>query len=173
MVLGFIGLIDVIGFDVAQPIWPWGCLTYAPKQTKYAFFVVFACFGAYVGQPHGHIGWAKSISFASFNPINPRINPWNFHKKILTIGDFEKWPVFESAILNFLKIKKKKIEKKKKIQNGRLKKQSFSQPQSSIFFATISRIGSWVSIDAKGIDVAQSIWPSGCPTFFWVGHFWF
>ena len=38
-------------------------------------------FWAYVGQPHGHIGWAKSMPFASFNPTNPRTNPWNFHKK--------------------------------------------------------------------------------------------
>ena len=32
------------------------------------------------------------MPFASFNSTNPRTNPWNFHKKILRIGDFEKWP---------------------------------------------------------------------------------
>ena len=32
------------------------------------------------------------MPFATFNPINPRTNPVNFHKKILRIGDFEKWP---------------------------------------------------------------------------------
>jgi hypothetical protein len=63
--------------------------------------VFFGNFWAYVGQPHGHIGWAISMSFASCNPTNPRPNPWNFHKKILRIGGFEKWPFFESAILIF------------------------------------------------------------------------
>ena len=56
LVLGLVGLIDAKGIDVAQPIWLWGCPTYAqkwPKNTKNAFF---ACFRAYVGQPHGHIG---------------------------------------------------------------------------------------------------------------------
>ena len=46
------------------------------------------------------------MPFASFNPTNPRTNPWNFHKKILRIGDFEKWRFFESAILNFFFEKK-------------------------------------------------------------------
>ena len=41
------------------------------------------------------------MPFASINPSNPRTNPWNFHKKILRIGDFEKCTFFESAILNF------------------------------------------------------------------------
>ena len=58
-----------------------------PKNTNIAFF---ACFCPYVGQPHSHIGWDKSMPFASINPSNPRTNPWNFHKKILRIGDFEK-----------------------------------------------------------------------------------
>ena len=41
------------------------------------------------------------MPFASMNSTNPATAPWNFHKKILRIGDFEKWPFFESAILNF------------------------------------------------------------------------
>jgi hypothetical protein len=45
LVLGLVGLIDAKGIDVAQSIWP--------KNKQYAFF---ACFRAYVGQPHGHIG---------------------------------------------------------------------------------------------------------------------
>ena len=69
-----------------------------PKNTNIAFF---ACFCPYVGQPHSHIGWDKSMPFASINPTNPRTDPWNFHKKILRIGDFEKCTFFESAILNF------------------------------------------------------------------------
>ena len=52
LVLGLVGLNDAKGIDVA-----------------------------YVGQPHGHIGWAKSMPFTSFNPTNPRTNPLNFHKK--------------------------------------------------------------------------------------------
>ena len=107
-VLGLVGLNDAKGIDFAQPIWPWGCPTYAPKQAKNTKNAFFACFGAYVRQPHGHIGWAKSMPFASINPNNPRTDPWNFHKKILRIDRVEKWPFFESAILNFFLQKKKK-----------------------------------------------------------------
>ena len=74
------------------------------KNTKNA---LLACFWAYVTQPHAHIGWAIPMPFASMNSTNPRTAPWNFHKKILRIGDFEKWPFFESAILNFIFSKKK------------------------------------------------------------------
>ena len=63
----------------------------------------FGHFWGYVGQPHCHIGWATSMPFASFNSTNPRTNPWNFHKKILRIGNFEKLCFFESAILNLKK----------------------------------------------------------------------
>mgnify|MGYP006975916474 CR=1 FL=1 len=80
-----------------------------PKNTKNAFLV---CFWAYVGQPHGHIGWAIPMPFVSMNSTNPRTAPWNFNKKILRIGDFEKWPLFESAIFNFIFSKKKKKKKK-------------------------------------------------------------
>ena len=31
------------------------------------WFELFGCFWAYVGQPHGHIGWATSMPFASIN----------------------------------------------------------------------------------------------------------
>ena len=47
----------------------------------------FACFWAYVGQPHNHIGWVTSMPFASINPTHPRTNPRNFHEKILRIGE--------------------------------------------------------------------------------------
>ena len=53
---------------------------------------MFACFRAYVGQPHGHLDWATSMPFASINPrlfkswdylnsTNARTKPWNFRKK--------------------------------------------------------------------------------------------
>ena len=104
-VLGLVGLNDAKGIDVAQCIWPWGCPTKAQKQPKNAFSVLFGCFWAFVGQPHGHIRWATSMPFASFNPTNPRTNLRNFREKILRIGDFEKWALFESAILNFFFVK--------------------------------------------------------------------
>ena len=47
------------------------------------------------------------MPFASINPTSPRTDPWNFHKKILRIDRVEKWPFFESAILNFFLQKKK------------------------------------------------------------------
>ena len=68
-------------------------------EEKNAFFVILGCFCPYVRQPHDHIGWATSMPFASINPTNPRTNLWNFRKKILRIGDFEK-----SAILNFIRL---------------------------------------------------------------------
>ena len=86
-VLGLVGLNDAKGIDVAQRIWPWGCPTKAQKQPKNAFSVHFGCFWTFVGQPHSHIGWDKSMPFASINPTNPRTNPWNFHKKILRIDE--------------------------------------------------------------------------------------
>ena len=49
--------------------------------------------------------------------------------------------------------------KKKKTQNGQLKKtEIFKIANSQKIFAKISQI------DAKGIDVAQPMWMSGCPT---------
>ena len=100
-VLGLVGLNDAKSIDMAQPIWPWGCPTQGEKQPKNTNIAFFACFWAYVWQPHDHIGWALSMPFASINPTNPRTNSWNFHKKILRIDRVEKWPFFESAILNF------------------------------------------------------------------------
>ena len=68
------------------------------KNTKNAFL---ACFWAYVGQPHGHIGWAIPMPFASFKPTNPRTNPWNFGGICSAFDEVEKLSFFESAILNF------------------------------------------------------------------------
>ena len=56
-------------------------------NTKNAFF---AWFRAYFGQPHGHIGWATSMSLISINFTNARTNPWHFCEKILRIGRFGK-----------------------------------------------------------------------------------
>jgi hypothetical protein len=59
---------------------------------------VLGCFWAYVAQPHNHIGWATSKSFASINSTNPRTNPSNFYQKnwrfsksqFFWVGHFEK-----------------------------------------------------------------------------------
>ena len=48
----------------------------------------FACFWAYVRQPHSHKSWDKPMSFALINSAIPRTNPWKF------------W-IFKLAILNF------------------------------------------------------------------------
>ena len=90
LVLGLVGLNDAKPIDLAQPIWWWGCLKKALKQAKNVFFVFLGPFRAYVGQPQGHIGWAKSMGFASFNPTNPKTNPWIFWEKILGIWWIEK-----------------------------------------------------------------------------------
>ena len=64
------------------------------------------CFWAYVGQPHDHIRKARSMPFASCNPTNPMTNLWNFHEKILRIGDFEKWPFLKNGHFGFFFKKK-------------------------------------------------------------------
>ena len=102
LVLELVQLIDTKGIDVALPICPWGCQMYAPKRPKNTKNAFFACFGAYVGQPYGHIGWATSMPFASFNPTSPRTNPWNLKKNKLRIGVVEKLSFFESAILTLI-----------------------------------------------------------------------
>ena len=105
-VLGLVGLNDAKGIDVAQRIWPWSCATKAQKQPKNAFSVLFGCFWAFVGQPHGHICWATSIPFASFNPTNPRTHLRNFREKILRIGDLEKWAFLSRPLIIFFSKKK-------------------------------------------------------------------
>jgi hypothetical protein len=112
LILWLVELIDAKGIGVAQPKqrllnrslwhkWLRDCPTLAQKQGKNAFFVFLDHFWAYVGQPHGHIGWARPVPFASINSTNPRTNPWIFHEKILRIDRLAKWGLFESAILNF------------------------------------------------------------------------
>ena len=108
LVLGLVELIDAKGIGVSQLIWSWGCPTEAQKQPKNTKNTFFACFWAYVGQPHNHISWATPMPFASINSTNPRTNPWNFHEKILRIGGAGKWGFFEAAILNLFFQKKKK-----------------------------------------------------------------
>jgi hypothetical protein len=57
--------------------------------------------------------------------------------------------------------------KQKKIQNGRLKKMSFSTSAKAEQFPQRFHglvLGLVGLIDAKGINMTQSIWPSGCLT---------
>ena len=53
------------------------------NRQRMHFFVVFACFRSYVGQPDNHKGWVTSMPFALIYPTYPGTNPWNFHEKIL------------------------------------------------------------------------------------------
>ena len=78
-------------WQICMPFLKYG----SPKNTKNAFL---AWFWAYVGQPHDHISRATPMPFASIRSTNPRINPWNFHDKILRIGGAGKWGFFELAI---------------------------------------------------------------------------
>ena len=86
LVLALVEMIDAKGIGLAQLIWSWGCPTQAQKQPKNTKNTFFACFWAYVRQPHDHISWAIPMPFASINSTNPRTNPWKFHEKILRIG---------------------------------------------------------------------------------------
>ena len=96
------------------------------------------CFCPYVRQPHNHIGWATSMAFASINPTYPRTNLWNFHEKILRIGDFEM------AILKNLPFWFFFLEKKFKMAFFSIWP-FFKIANSWNFFAKISQIGPWVS----------------------------
>ena len=107
LVLGLVELIDAKGIGLAQPIWPWDCLTWAQKRPKNTKNAYFGCFRPFVGQLHDHIGWASSMPFASINPTNPRTNPWNFGRNCSAFDEVEKLSFFESAILNFFFRKKK------------------------------------------------------------------
>ena len=90
------------------------------KQTKFFFFEKKSKMAVFQKRPFFKIANSKNFflkisqvrpwvsRIASCNPTNPMTNLWNFHKKILRIGDFEKWDFFESAILNFFFEKKKK-----------------------------------------------------------------
>ena len=127
-------------------LWLWGCPTQADKQPKNTKNAFFACFWAYVGQSHNHIGWATSMPFASINPTNSRTNPWNFHKKILRNGDFKLWPSFDLGFHvcgHFMQIICQE-----------------STPILNIFLWKFHGLvlGLVGLIDLKGIDVAQPIW---------------
>ena len=102
LVFGLVELIDAKRVGLAQLIWSWGCPTQAQKQPKNTKNAFFACFWAYVRQPHDHISWAIPMPFVSINSTNPRTNPWKCHEKILRIGGAGKRGFFEAAILNFL-----------------------------------------------------------------------
>ena len=75
------------------------------NRQKMRFFVFLGCFCPYVRQPHRHIGWVPSMPSASFNPTNPRTNPWNFWKKILRIGGIENYFFFWVSHFCFILMK--------------------------------------------------------------------
>ena len=102
-------IIEILKANVSQKIFFFNlvCLsTKQPKNTKNAFF---ACFWAYVGQPHSHIGWALSMPFASITPTNPRTNPWNFGGNCSAFGGGWKTQFFWVGHFEFFFAKKKKI----------------------------------------------------------------
>ena len=100
-VLGLVGLIDAKGIDGAQPIWSWGCLTWAQKQAKNAFLSL--CRTAFPPYRLSHIN-----ALGIIQSYLPKDQFSKFSQKILRIGGFEKWPFFESAILIFFFSKKEK-----------------------------------------------------------------
>ena len=87
LVLGLVGLIEAMMW---LNLYAWETVQCKLKnRQKNAFFVFLGCFWAYAGQPHNHIGWARSMPFASINPTNPRTNFWNWCNQIFRIDDFE------------------------------------------------------------------------------------
>jgi len=52
------------------------------KTRKNKKIVLLGHFWAYVGQLHGHKGWALAMSFASINSTNPRTNPKKIQKML-------------------------------------------------------------------------------------------
>ena len=49
-------------------------------QAKNAFFVFFACFRPYVGQPDNHIGCVALMPSTSIYPADPRTNSAQFRE---------------------------------------------------------------------------------------------
>ena len=83
-------LIDAKGIDVAQPVWPWGRPTKAQKQSKNKKKSIMAI----KVEPH------QCLSHQSILLIQGPIYEI-FTKKSWRIGDFEKFSLFELAILIF------------------------------------------------------------------------
>ena len=82
------------------------------------------------------------------------VNHYNYKIWVPLILKHYLWLIFTG-----MKQKKSKWRTQRKV--------IFQNCQCSIFFVKIAWIGPWVSrieIDAKGIDVAQLLWPWGCPT---------
>ena len=78
----------------------------------------FGCFWAYVRQPHSHIRWATSMSFASINSTNPRTNLWICCEKFWELSILKN-SVFLSRpfwIFFFQKRKKKLLFSWKSVQ---------------------------------------------------------
>ena len=81
------------------------------KTPTMHFLPVFACFWAYVGQPHDHIGWATSMpSHQSILHIQGRI-PEIFTKKYWELAKPWKWLLFIFLVFGFwlLGCSKKKL----------------------------------------------------------------
>ena len=56
------------------------------KTRKNKKIVLLGHFWAYVGQLHGHKGWALAMSFASINSTNPRTNPKKNPKNVVFLS---------------------------------------------------------------------------------------
>ena len=69
------------------------------KNTKNAFLAVN---WAYIGQSDNHIGWAKSMPFASIDPTQPRTNSWNFGENCSAFGGGWKTQFFWVGHFDFL-----------------------------------------------------------------------
>ena len=61
--------------------------------------VILVGMSYFVAQPHNHIGWATSMSFASINSIIPRTNLWNFGDNCSAFGG--RW---KTQLLVFLSL---------------------------------------------------------------------
>ena len=133
------------------------------KNTKNVFF---ACFWAFVGQPHSHIGWAKSMPFTSINSTNPMTSPYNFHKKILRIGNFKKHCFFELAIFELMSdsvnefyypMDRSMKFSQKNIENWQFWKMAFflSRPSSSLWNLVSNYVLKWVGLNFYDYDGIQ------------------
>ena len=85
-------------------IWP----TQKPSFSKWPILkkkiVKISWIGSWVGEIdwcEGHWCGTCGSTFASINPNNPMINPWNFHKKNLRVDDFEKLRFLRSPFWKF------------------------------------------------------------------------
>ena len=81
-------------------------IRYLIQMAKKWISVLFGCFWAFVRQPHGHLRWATSMPFASFNPTNPRTHTItkldNYKKSTFSPQKIKPWSCLSGSDIGWI-----------------------------------------------------------------------